>query len=124
MVTQGDLLESGNSLFALHSLSLFCAVLVISLTFFLLVQLEKKAVEVLQELYVEFNITMNEVPAMPDSLDIYMGKWKSTIWKNGFFREFGVKDGIKRSLEFEEQYNSDLILKRTIFRCISSFSNT
>lgn len=100
--------------------------------FVLIVQLEKKALEVLQKTYLEFDITLNQVPVMPDSLDIYLGKWKSTIWKNGFFREFGVKDGIKRSLDFEDQYNSELILKRTIFRCyprhsynaISSFSNT
>lgn len=101
----------------LSTSKLFNVVLRNSLIFILIVQLEKKAVEVLQETYVDFNITMNEVPVMPDALDIYMGKWKSTAWKNGFFREFGVKDGIKRSLEFEDQYNSALILKRTIFRC-------
>jgi hypothetical protein len=49
-------------------------------------------------------------------LDVYVQGWHNQIWEQGFVGFFKGKDSYSKSKAFQDQRQTDLAVKRVVFR--------
>jgi len=57
-----------------------------------------------------------DVPEKPRSIDVYIQGWHNQIWDQGFISFFKGKDSYTKSKAFQDQKQTELAVKRAVFR--------
>jgi hypothetical protein len=80
-------------------------------------QLEDGAVDLFSNTVKEDGLLIDmEVPVKPRTLDVYVKGWHNQIWEHGFVGFFKGKDSYSKSKAFQDQRQTDLAVKRVVFR--------
>ena len=83
----------------------------------LLLQLEDGAVDLFSNSIKEDGLLVDmEAPKKPRVLSVYIQGWHNQIWEHAFMGFFKGKDSYTRSKAFEDQRQTDLAVKRVVFR--------
>jgi hypothetical protein len=82
-----------------------------------MLQLEEGAVEMFSNAVKEDGLLIDmEVSERPKSIDVYIQDWRNRIWEHGFMSFFRGKDSYTKSKAFVDQKQTDLVVKRAVFR--------
>lgn len=63
------------------------------------------------------NITLNqEIDDIPAPIEDYVERWRVRIWDHGFTAMFKGKDAFSKTKAFKETKNTDLAVRRVLYR--------
>jgi hypothetical protein len=57
-----------------------------------------------------------EVVEKPRTIDVYVQGWHNQIWEHGFMGFFKGKESYSKSKAFQDQKQTDLVVKRVVFK--------
>jgi hypothetical protein len=83
----------------------------------LILQLEEGAVDLFSKSVKEDGLDIDmDVIEKPRTIDVYVQAWHNQIWEPGFSGIFKGKDSYSMTKEFKDQRQTDLAVKRVVFR--------
>ena len=83
----------------------------------LLLQLEDGAVDLFSNSIKEDGLLVDmEAPKKPRTLNVYIQGWHNQVWEHAFMGFYKGKDSYTRSKAFEDQRQTDLAIKRVVFK--------
>jgi hypothetical protein len=84
----------------------------------MILQLEEGAVQMFAKTIEEDGLEIcTEGMQKHRTLDEYVQAWRNQIWEYGYSGWFKGKDAYTKTKAFEDHPNSNLAIKRVIFRC-------
>jgi hypothetical protein len=83
-----------------------------------MLQLEEGSIDLYTKTVKEDGLTIDmEVAEKPRTIDAYVQVWHIRVWEHGFIGIFKGKDSHSRTKAFKDQRQTDLAVKRVVFRC-------